>query len=241
MKQQSPPAPALARGIQLIEQLAVDGQATLEKLSAKNGWPKSSVLRCLQTLEQLKVVVQDQETLHWRTLQRLQPCDLPTLAPLERARKKLPLLAQQTDECTELYRYHEGQLQLIDRAEPDTGEMMVVARIGYQRKLDELDATALMVYAFDPHSVPPAKGWIWKKGKHKILSPEKRTQRIAAAQKKFFASDDHFNESGIRRFAIPVMHAQTLLGVLAVAQRQTPRADTQSDAIIQTLLTHQPI
>jgi DNA-binding IclR family transcriptional regulator len=235
MKQTSIPAPALARGLQLLDQLAVDGQASLEKLAARNGWPKSSVLRFLQTLEQAGAVLQDPASRHWRALKHLQPLEPPSLPPLEQVRKQLPGLAQGTGHCAELYLWQENRLRLIDRAEPDSGEWRVRARIGFERNFAELDATALIVYAFDPESQAPDKVWGWKKGKRKKISAEKRVQRIEETRGRGLAVDADFNENGIRRFAVPVLHENRLLGVLAVAQRQTPGADAETDFVTRIL------
>ena len=176
MKQPSIPAPALARGLQLLDQLAVDGQASLEKLAARNGWPKSSVLRFLQTLEQAGAVLQDPASRHWRALKHLQPLEPPSLPPLEQVRKQLPGLAQGTGHCAELYLWQGNRLRLIDRAEPDSGE--------------------------------------WRATSHVLEAAR---------------------ANGIRRFAVPVLHENRLLGVLAVAQRQTPGADAETDFVTRIL------
>lgn len=235
MKHDPSSAPALARGLTLLAQLAVDGQTSLEKLAARNGWPKSSVLRFLQTLEQAGAVKQDPASRRWRALQHLQALDAPNPGPLEMARNRLAVLAQLTGHCAELYRWKDGELSLMDRAEPETGEMMILARIGFRRDLNELDATALIAYAFSPDANVPEKVWAWKKGKKKKLSAEKRNQRLTETRESLLALDSDFNENGIRRFAVPVLHNEKLIGVLAVAQRQTPRADTETDLIKQTL------
>lgn len=235
MKQEGYPAPALARGLTLLEQLAVDGQSSLEKLALQNAWPKSSVLRCLQTLEAMEMVTQDQESKRWQALKRVKTLEDPTLPALESARKRLAFLADRTGHCAELYIWKETKLTLIDRAEPESVEVMVRARIGFQRGLEELDATALVAFAFDPHLEPPEKSWAWKKGKKKKLSPEKCDQRISKTRKQGLTVDSGFNEHGIRRFAIPVFSENRLAGVLAIAQRQTPRAEQEISLIKQTL------
>lgn len=235
MKHHPSSAPALTRGLQLLEQLALDGQSSLEKLAARNGWPKSSVLRCLQTLEQAGAVRQDPASKRWQALRRLQLLDGPAIGPLESARKKLPGIAERSGHCAELYQLKDGGLILFDRAEPESTEVTVKARIGFQRDLKEWEATALIAYAYAAELTLPDKVWCWKKGKKKKLSPEKRDQRMAAVREKGIAIDTDFNEFGIRRFAVAVLQDGKLAGVLAVAQRQTPRADSEIDLIQQTL------
>lgn len=235
MKQSPSSAPALDRGLRLLEQLAVDGQASLEALSARNEWPKSSVLRCLKTLEILGAAQQDPVSRRWRALQRMQKIDTPALPPLEHARKQLPLLAQQTGHCAELYGFSYGELTLIDRAEPESRDILIRARIGFNRDLRELDATALLVYAFCPDCKIPRRMWNWEKGEKKTLTSKKVRERVREAKASGSSADADFNEYGIRRFAVPVFQNADLVGILAVAQRQTHRADAEIEFITQTL------
>lgn len=227
MEQDASSAPALARGIQLLEQLAVDGQMSLEQLAAKYNWPKSSVLRCLQTLESLGIVFQHPKTKHWSALRRLCSIEPKLDDGIKRLRDHLPGLANASGHCVEFYLVKDEGLFLFDRADPEMGEVTVQARIGYYRALIELDATSQITYAFSERHSPSTKMWVWSKGKKKMLSANERDTTIQVAHSNGLGVDSDFNESGIRRFAIPVFSEQRLDGVLAIAQRQTPRAESE--------------
>lgn len=230
------PAPALAKGLLLLEQLAVDGQASLEHLAQKNEWPKSSTLRYLQTLEQLGAVRRHPDTLHWHAEKALSPLSSRLPAELEKLRTMLPTLAEATGHCAELYRVDNRTLRLIDRAEPEDSEVRVNARIGFVRDLRELDATAGLFYALT-HTPPPSSVWYWQDGEKTPVSAETQQRILERIRETGRASDHAFNENGIRRHALPVFSGEDLTGILAVAQHLTPRfkADAQR---IDTVLEH---
>jgi len=241
MKHATSPAPALARGIHLLEHLAVDGQMSLEQLAARHNWPKSSVLRCLQTLESLGIVFQHPKTKHWSALKHLCSIEPKLDDGVKRLRDHLPGLANASGHCVEFYLLKDDGLFLFDRADPEIGEVTVQARIGYYRALIELDATSQIAYAFSEKHNPSAEMWVWSKGKKKIVSVNERDKTIQVAHSNGLGVDSDFNESGIRRFAIPVFSEQRLDGVLAIAQRQTPRAESEVTKIrnlLSNIQTH---
>lgn len=228
------PAPALAKGLWLLEQLAVDGQLSLERIATRNGWPKSSTLRYLLTLEGIGAVRQNPDTRHWQALKALRPLSLPGHA-LRFFREKLPELAERSGHCAELYQVHSQQVKLIDRADPENSEIVVSARIGFERGLTELDSTAALYYAFTPAPPPSQTVWMWQNGEQIPLTASQRNERISRARNRSFAEDADFNEHGIRRFAVPLLNENQLQGILAIAQRQTPLAEKQVEQIRDTL------
>jgi DNA-binding IclR family transcriptional regulator len=228
------PAPALARGITLLQQLTEDGQQPLEQLAARNQWPKSSVLRCLQTLEVLGAVKQDPASRHWKALAQLCRLEPPTHPFLSQMAEQLPFLAEKTGHCVELYSVKGSQVRLIDRADPANSEIVVQARVGSDRDLTELDATAALLYAFSSLE-PPQSVWYWSDGQKEPVPAVNRDRMIQRVRETRLSMDHAFNQHGIRRFAIPLLEKDTLIGLLAVAQRLTPafRADAER---IQTTL-----
>ena len=228
------PAPALARGLCLLEQLATDGQASLETLAKRNGWPKSSTLRYLQTLSELGAVRQHPETLHWHGEMQLRPLTGRLPSSLELLRARLPLLANETGHCAELYRVGSRMVSLVDRAEPDASEIQLNARIGFKRDLRELDATSSLFFAFCTAS-PPADMWWWQDGERVSVSAEVRDCHLAKVQTAGVSVDHAFNENGVRRFAVPVQEGGSLIGILAVAQRLTPKFRTEGERIREVL------
>ncbi|MDA3874073.1 MAG: helix-turn-helix domain-containing protein [Kiritimatiellae bacterium] len=234
------PAPALAKGLVLLEQLAVDGHLSLERIAARNRWPKSSTLRYLLTLEKMGAVKQHPDTRHWQALKILHPLS-PVTDYLQPYREQLPELADRTGHCAELYHVDSNRVKLIDRADPETGEIVVAARIGFERGLTELDSTAALYFGFTPTHKPPRRVWVWKEGEKQPLTGLQRKERILRARENSFAVDVDFNEFGIRRFAIPLLTDQHLQGILAIAQRQTPRADKEVERIHEILASVSPV
>ena len=228
------PAPALAKGLYLLDQLASDGQASLEHLAKKNGWPKSSTLRYLQTLEAIGAARQNSQTLHWHAEKCLKPLSQRIPTALEALRKKLPSLAESTGHCVELYQVESRSIRLIDRTEPEGSEVHILARIGFQRDLRELDATAALYFAFTDLTPPPS-AWYWEDGE-KTSIPEIQQKRMLERARQMHQTTDHaFNENGIRRHAVPILSENGLIGIVAIAQRLTPRFKTDGEKIARAL------
>ncbi len=237
--EQTSPAPALARGIALLEQLTQDGQQPLEQLAARNQWPKSSVLRCLKTLESLHLVEQDPGSRHWRALAKLTPLDSPRAVILRKCTEQLPGLAEQTGHCVELYEVQGRDVTLVDRTDPEGSQIVVQARIGSTRDLHELDATASVVFAYTP-TPPPESLWYWSEGQP-VPVPEGQPDRILYRVRENGVGIDHaFNQHGIRRFAVPLLEDDALVGILAVAQRLTPGFRADAERIQAVLHTFTP-
>ncbi|WP_309399467.1 helix-turn-helix domain-containing protein [Cerasicoccus maritimus] len=228
-------APALTRGLELLALLARDGQSSLETLVRKTGWPKSSLWRYLQALESIGAVRQDFESKRWEALQVLRSVDSATGGALESTRSLLPQWAAETECCTELYRVQGNQLILVDRAEPEDGMVAIKARIGFERDLTELDATALVFFAFQKEFSNVPKYWCWHEGRCQRIGARVASMRVQEAKAQGYALDNDFNENGFRRFAKPILDGEQLLGVLAVVQRQTPRAEREKVQILKTL------
>ncbi|GHB92144.1 helix-turn-helix domain-containing protein [Cerasicoccus arenae] len=232
------PAPALTRGLALLAILGRDGQSSLEALVRKTGWPKSSVWRYLQALESLGAVHQDDGSKLWEARQALRSvASLESLA-LEEARRILPVWAKEVKCCVELYRVGVASLVLIDRAEPEDEIVSIRARIGFQRDLEELEATVLIYFAFQNMVLPEANTWVWDEGRKRKVDPSAAAMRINEARTFNWAQDNDFNEFGIRRFACPILDGDQLVGVIAIAQRQTPRAERDKLLLIETIRTN---
>jgi len=228
------PAPALARGLELLGQLTQDGQQPLEQLAARNQWPKSSVLRCLKTLEALDLVEQDPGSRHWRALAKITPLVSPRAMILRKTTEQLPGLAEQTGHCVELYQVQGEDVTLIDRTDPEGSEIVVQARIGSSRDLHELDASASVVFAFSTVTAPEAL-WYWAEGKQTPVPPDQPAKLIQRVRDAGIGIDHSFNQHGIRRFAVPLLEAGSLVGILSVAQRLTPGFRADADRIQQVL------
>ena len=227
------PAPALTRGLTILSLLSREGRMSLEAVVRETGWPKSSVLRYLQSLAAFGAVTRDPESLGWAARLALLPSRLQGV--LETAQAQLNPLADRLGVCAELYRWIDQGLILVDRVEPEGAEVAVRSKIGFTRDLEELDATSLLVQAFAELPAPAAP-WQWFRGRRVLLSDLARTRRVNLARRRPPASDRDFNEYGIRRHAIPLREADgRFRGVLALAQRQTPGARAETPRLRKAL------
>lgn len=231
------PAPALSRGLELIELLSVEGQASLEQLAKAAGWPKSSILRYLQALAGAGVVRQDERSKAWQLLKVLRSLPAEESDRFGSYRRRLAGLAGETGHCAELYSVSGRSIELIDRADPDVGEVSLNARIGFVRDLGELEATVLIYSAFSDFPVSGMRFWRWQGGEKVAVSARERDRAIAQARRTRHARDFEFNSNGIRRYAAPVLRNGHLVGILAIAQRQTPRANAEEPTIRSALQT----
>jgi len=142
------PAPALGRGIWLLRELGRQGPLTLEALAARSTWPKTSVARLLQSLEQSGLIARDGSTRAYHAQVRLVPTAVADEV-LQHARQALPTLSKQTGQTAELYTPRPDGLVMVDRSEPTDGEVHVRARVGFLRTPEELEAVLQVGLAFD--------------------------------------------------------------------------------------------
>ena len=166
-------------------------------------------------------------------LRRLPAGEEDALAPVSR---QLAGIAERCGHCAELYRVSRERIELIDRADPEQSEVRVAARIGFIRGQDELDATVQVACVYGDGIRPMARLWVWAGGKKKTLPVKQLETLLEAVRRNGYGMDNDFNENGIRRFAVPVMDESSLIGILAVAQRQTPRAQADVPVILKALL-----
>ena len=128
------------------------------------------------------------------------------------------------------------QIILEDRADPVIHEMQLRSNVGYERVLTELDSTCLCFLAFSDLQPKTDYGtWHWCEGEQTTVHNSFREAAIRETFSGSIAVDYDFNQNGIRRFAIPILNDRELTGILAVAQRQTPRAHKESKHIQQAL------
>ncbi len=229
------PAPALSRGLAVLRALATDGPQTLEQLARASGWPKSSLLRLLRSLEGFGAVRRDTATKRYHALLTLTPLGDRGPGLLERAAPLLDALCAATAQTTELYAWGDGTLTMIDRREPEDALVSVRARIGFHRHLAELEALSQVVHAFDDTAKLPNKPWAWRGGKRVTLRLTAARKAVAEAQRRGVGIDLGVNEYGIRRYAAPLRVGQHLLGVLAIAQFCTPRDANASSELRDAL------
>ena len=89
-------------------------------------------------------------------------------------------------------------------------------------------AYALLAFAPELRQQNDA-GWHWDGGEKVDISHEKMAEQLESVRSGRLAIDNDFNVNGIRRFALPLCAEGNLIGILAVAQRQSPRADRETE------------
>ncbi|MEM1447378.1 MAG: helix-turn-helix domain-containing protein [Planctomycetota bacterium] len=242
------PAPALNRGLTLIRRLAEQGPASLEALAHGTGWPKSSVLRLLRSLEIASAVRRDPVTRRYHPRLQLVPIESPQRSLSERAGPTMDTLSETTAATIELYRWVDGRLTMVDRREPRDAVVCVRARVGDVRDLSELEALAQVVRVWAMDGGPRSWSgwnrslWYWSDGKKRRLSAARRDTVLAEAGKRRVGVDLSINLHGVRRYAVPLFDrpephsdADEALGVLAIAQACSPADLKPNPAFIDAL------
>lgn len=233
------PAPALTRGIELIERLATDGACSLEQLARSQKWPKSSTLRLLKSLERAGVVARDPATKRYQALSRLTPIASAEQALRATSAQAMIELAEATRHTVELHQFEGSRVRMIDRSEPEAIEVWVRARIGFERRFDEIDALAQVALAFGVERArwPRTGGWYWDGADHRRpLGSEQLDAVVEEVRRREVAVDLGVNPNGVRRYAAPLLAAAgQLVGVLAVAESLSPRAREPSSLVERRL------
>jgi IclR family KDG regulon transcriptional repressor len=216
------PAPALTRGLAVLDRLVRDGACTLEQLAKTTGWPKSSVLRMLQSLESVGAVAREPTTKRYSALMRLERIGSSAQALRSLSATEMAELCRAVGQTVELHHFDGERLTMIDRCEPETAEVRVRARIGWERKYDEVDALTQIVLAFgiDPANWPRIKYWQWSPNVlPRSVGSRTLRQLVSKVRERGVALDATINSNGVRRYAAPLFNSYgALSGVLAIAQ-----------------------
>lgn len=208
-------APALARGLALLEDLSADGPRSLEHLARDHAWPKTSVLRLLQTLEEAGAVARDPASKRWMAVKRLVP-DQQDAGERARLGALLAQLAEATGGTAEWWVAGGPGLVLAARHEPEAGEVTVRARIGFRRALDELEAVTAAACAAGL-AQPDGSCWRWRDGRRCPASAAETADLLAQVRAHDgLAWDAASNPQGVVRVARAWPGTQPR-GILAVA------------------------
>jgi len=240
------PAPALARGLHLLDLLQRLPGASLEQLAREVPYPKPSLFRLLQTLVDCGMVEKSPLLRYFplRTLQPFQPQADLFPARLEHLLKQLCSLTHSTVE----WFVQSEQGLVLDRQEHPDSEIRVFARPGFLREWQgEFDAIAMLGYAFAPLAPMYERGRAYiRNGSWEALTPNRARLHIERARDKGVASDLAFNANGIRRTAAAIF-APDWRGILSIAiayrfdRNPPPEAlETQLLEAIPTLQPTQP-
>lgn len=230
----TPAAPALARGLALLEDLSCDGPRSLEHLARDHAWPKTSVLRLLQTLEEAGAVARDPASKRWIAVKRLVP-DQQDAGERARLAARLAQLAAAAGSTAEWWVVGERNLVLAARHEPEAGEVTVRARIGFRRELDELEAVTVAACAAGL-AEPGIAPWRWRAGQRQPASEAERAVLLAQARDRGgLAWDECCNPHGVVRVARPWPGDGPAQGVLALALVPAGWTGSPSPAVVEAL------
>ncbi|WP_432798199.1 helix-turn-helix domain-containing protein [Poriferisphaera sp. WC338] len=233
------PAPALTRGLVVLRLLGHEGSMTLAEVATKTGWPKSSLMRLLQSLTASGVVDRDGLTRRYHAVVRL----IPTRSEVEELRRaasgRMTPLSEAIGHTVELHHFDGYQLEMIDRCEPRELEVSARARIGFKRDLREVDALTQIVKAYGSPSVEwPTDGyWAWQDGDKQQVDTISITNMTQTVHRTQIGIDLGYNYGGVMRIATPVLGANgKLVGVLAVALVHHPHKQKKIDRIKPLLI-----
>lgn len=224
-------APALTRGIKLLDLLRNDCSLSLEELSRRLDAPKSSVLRITGALEELGLISRDREDKTYRALYALTPVGPEGVPLTETVRRHGERLCADSACTVEWYVFNSRlrSFQITQRFEPRDVPVLVRARVGFLRRLDvELEAVTTLGLALGLgrlHRDNPL--WVRRDGvRENVFMDHKDAQaHVDASARSLFARDFGFNEKGVYRMAAALTDGKgSLLGILALAHSYTPQA-----------------
>ncbi|MDF3131161.1 helix-turn-helix domain-containing protein [Kiritimatiellaeota bacterium B1221] len=237
---ESSTAPALERGLMILETLQASGPLSLDDLAAKCPIPKSSLLRLLSTLE-LRNYVQRRES----DKKYFNRVSLIIQAPQNRSREEkiqfaLESLSRQLGFTTEWYTPRKDHAHLTQRAESRDGDIKIRATLGFQRSWwEELDAVVRIVHAALPLEIEETqipKFTRYQNGKLISHTSHSYHQAISTIDLDQPVFDAEYNANGIRRMAKGFQDANgKLLGILAVPMHFQPDADARMPEYLKTL------
>ncbi len=231
------PAPALKKGIQLLERLSEKGQQNLEALARDLDEPKASVLRYLDTLLALDLVEKDPVSKEYTAKIALIRVDSANKDISGKVRKLLDTLSTKTCRTAEWYVLNNDRMVLEQRSEPENAEIHVKARIGFERLLDdEFEAVARTAISNLNIDVSGKKLWVYRQGKKIYIDPAECRKILESDNRNGYAMDMEYNVNGVRRYAAPVFYLGKFAGVIALSENFTPDADRQIAKISKLLM-----
>jgi DNA-binding IclR family transcriptional regulator len=229
--EQKYPAPALAKGLQVIETLQQHGPMILEELAGTTAISKASLLRIADTLIMLGAVERDAISRKYQATVKLIAVNGIAHDKEQLIHSALVQLSAQTGLTTEWYIQTADGMMIIDRVEPLDKPVKVVANIGYIRHLKgEFEAVARIAIANKVKIEPDwNQYWNYLQGEIQKISRNEFNQLLTEATDAECVMDDEYNPNGIRRMAAGVKDSNgKLYGIIALAESFTPDANSKT-------------
>lgn len=230
-------APALQRGIQILQALEKHGAQSLDEITQRVPIPKSSALRFLETLTDMDLVSRDNGNRTYKARVVLVPVWQGEAHMTAKRQKEMESLAARTNRTVEWYVVGNTGLVMVERAEPERTEVRIGATTGFNRTWnDELEAVSCLGYGWAGGAPRPTKLWAYVEDGARGKLPLKRAkERIAMARDQGLVRDTVYNSNGVRRLATVVVSDGVLAGVLALSEHES-QVDSKKDAELPALL-----
>ena len=232
------PAPALTRGLDLLQILEEEGPTSLEFLSQHTGWPKSSIARLLKSLENYGAVTRDTFTKLYSSQLRLIPTSPEETLLRNLCHTELQELSEATSLTAELYAFQDSRIILKEMIEPEQLPLKLTSKVGDSLDLEELSALTLHVLAFalPENDWPQNSLWLWSEGKKRKVTGRRLIEAVEETRHKLVTYDQEFNQYGVRRYAAPIFsNEHGLMAIICVAQTWTPLAHKDIQRLSQTV------
>lgn len=229
-------APALERGLDVIQHLTGADACSLEELARALSAPKSTLLRVCAVLIERGVLRRGADKRYSLRL-RLRPVAEPRARRFpEAVRQELDRLGEQLQATVEWYdidrdRDNGCSARITARYEPDHGPVRVRARLGFRRPATgEVEAVATVLLTRTACR-PGSDAWWYRDGAAVACEAAALRRHLAAHAGAAVVVDHAYNSNGIRRMAAPVCTGDgALAGILALAECYTPAAERDRPA-----------
>ena len=220
------PAPALDKGITVLQLLADDSELSLETICNLTQVPKASLLRFLETLIAKGCVSKDPKTKKYRALMQLVPMNSSNSDFLRLVEESLDELSHEQGATAEWFEVSDEAARVVRRHEPENTYVRVAARVGFRMDIHTY-FEAIAQVALATGRIVKSEGSEYHKPewrqKHILTEEEIQADVKKVQENDFLAVDDYYNSSGVRRVAIAVMNEDdSLQGILSLAYSYEP-------------------
>ena len=223
-------APALERGIKVLNLLSREGELSLENITNCTRIPKASLLRFLDTLMTQGCVKRDPKTKKFSALMTLNPVQGKMDDFSITKREMMNQLSSDHQVTAEWFELNEDSMELTERVEPETEIINVTARVGYKKSLTK-DVSAVSKVALSYLLNETNTKIIFDDPKIELLDSIKDVEK-----NNYYAEDTDYNQEGFKRIAkVITSNEGDLVGVLSLAINSTPQNDVDLKAIERRL------